>query len=295
MTAVYKITHEDLADKLNDLPTLPVVVQELNRIIADPMSSIKDVEEVMQQDQSLTAKVLTLANSAYYAIPGGVSSLSRAIGFLGFDTLQQLVIAASVFASLSVKNNGDFNMVEFWKHSIGVAIVSEFLAEYIKHPSPSDLFTCGLVHDMGKVAIAILSKDLLDQIHNEAIANDCTFLESERRLEIMNHTKIGFELAKKWKLPAPVQNSILYHHEPRLALRTGISPEMNQYVDIIILSNVLIHVLKFGNSGYDKIPGAPKEVLERLNISTPEIPKIAKSLREPISKADGFLKILDGV
>ena len=157
-----KISYNDLQERLNDLPTLPTVVQELNRIIADPMSTIKDVEEVMLQDQSLTTKVLTLANSAYYAIPGGVSNLSRAIGFLGFDTVHQLVIAASVFSTLKITGETSFDLIQFWKHSIGVAIVAESIAAKIGHKQSSDLFTCGLVHDMGKIAIAMLDKEILE-------------------------------------------------------------------------------------------------------------------------------------
>ncbi|MFK8138568.1 MAG: HDOD domain-containing protein [Bdellovibrionales bacterium] len=287
-----KITYDDVTNRLADLPTLPVVVQELNRIIADPMSTIKDVEEVMLQDQSLTTKVLTLANSAYYAIPGGVSNLSRAIGFLGFDTVHQLVIAASVFSSLKIKGEPNFDLIAFWKHSIGVAIASEVVAEHIKHKTPSDLFTCGLVHDMGKIAIAMLDIDLLDEIATHAKSNNLSFIESERQLESMTHTRIGKLLGEKWKLPNSVQNCILHHHTYDVKLRTGLSDEMNQYVDIVILANLLIQTIRFGNSGYKKKMGAPKEVLQRLSIAPNEIPELVKSFKEPLSKAEGFLKIL---
>lgn len=288
-----KITYNDLQERLNDLPTLPTVVQELNRIIADPMSTIKDVEEVMLQDQSLTTKVLTLANSAYYAIPGGVNNLSRAIGFLGFDTVHQLVIAASVFSTLKIEGEVKFDLIQFWKHSIGVAIVAENLAEKIGHKQPSDLFTCGLVHDMGKIAVAMLNNELLDEISDYAVDNKMTFLEAERALENMTHTRIGKILSEKWKLPLPVQNCVLFHHEPKTNLRSGISAEMNQYVDIVYLANCIIQAIKFGNSGYKKPPKLPKEVLSRLNIKPDEIAGLVKEFKEPLGAAESFLKILE--
>jgi HD-like signal output (HDOD) protein len=288
-----KITYDDLQERLNDLPTLPTVVQELNRIIADPMSTIKDVEEVMLKDQSLTAKVLTLANSAYYAIPGGVSNLSRAIGFLGFDTVHQLVIAASVFYTLKVSGETDFDMIAFWKHSIGVAIVSEVIAEKIGHKQPSDLFTCGLVHDMGKIAIAMLETELLDEIAGLAKAEKISFFQAERKLENMTHTRIGKILGEKWKLPMPVQNCVLHHHEAKTNLRSGISPEMNQYVDIVYLANNLMHTLGFGNSGYKITPPMQREVLQRLNIKPEEIGPMVKDFKEPLAAAESFLKILE--
>lgn len=288
-----KITYDDLQERLNDLPTLPTVVQELNRIIADPMSTIKDVEEVMLKDQSLTAKVLTLANSAYYAIPGGVSNLSRAIGFLGFDTVHQLVIAASVFSTLKVSGKTDFDMIAFWKHSIGVAIVSEVIAERIGHKQPSDLFTCGLVHDMGKIAIAMLNTELLDEISEHAVSEKITFFQAERQMESMNHTRIGKILGEKWKLPMPVQNCVLYHHEAKTTLRSGISPEMNQYVDIVYLANSLMHAIRFGNSGYKVAQPLPKEILQRLSIQPEEVGPMVKEFKEPLAAAEAFLKILE--
>lgn len=288
-----KITYNDLNERLNDLPTLPTVVQELNRIIADPMSTIKDVEEVMLKDQSLTAKVLTLANSAYYAIPGGVSNLSRAIGFLGFDTIHQLVIAASVFSTLKVSGETKFDMIAFWKHSIGVAIVSEVLAEKMGHKQPSDLFTCGLVHDMGKIAIAMLNNELLDEICDHAVNEKISFLQAERQMESMSHTRIGKILGEKWKLPMPVQNCVLFHHEARIELRSGISPEMNQYVDIVYIANSLMHALKFGNSGYKVAAPVHKDVLNRLNIKPEEIKDLVKEFKEPLAAAEAFLKILE--
>ena len=288
-----KISYNDLQERLNDLPTLPTVVQELNRIIADPMSTIKDVEEVMLQDQSLTTKVLTLANSAYYAIPGGVSNLSRAIGFLGFDTVHQLVIAASVFSTLKITGETSFDLIQFWKHSIGVAIVAESIAAKIGHKQSSDLFTCGLGHDMGKIAIAMLDKEILEDISAYANAENMSFIQAERALENMPHTRIGKILSEKWRLPLPVQNCVLYHHEANLQLRSGLSTEMHQYVDIVYLANCLVGTIRFGNSGYKKASKLPKEILERLNIKPEEIGAMVKEFKEPLQKAESFLKILE--
>ncbi len=80
-----QLTKENILSRLDELPSLPAIVYELSKVINDPMSSTNDVEKLMSSDQSLTMKVLKLVNSAYYAIPGGVSSLSRAIAYIGFD------------------------------------------------------------------------------------------------------------------------------------------------------------------------------------------------------------------
>src|SRR5947207_1392967 len=78
-----------LLEKLNDIPTLPIVATKVNELISNPNSSSSDIAEVLKKDQVLTAKVLKLINSPYYGIPGGVTDVQRALAFLGFNTLAQ--------------------------------------------------------------------------------------------------------------------------------------------------------------------------------------------------------------
>ena len=171
-----------IVDRLDELPTLPTIVYELSRVINDPMSSTGDVQKIMANDQSLTTKVLKLANSAYYAIPGGVSSLQRAIGYIGYDTIHQLVLSASIISALDAKSSADFDLTQFWKHAIGVAMAAETTARFVHYKTPSDLFTCGLVHDMGKVASYIIAPEIFTQTLAHAKANGCSVHEAEEQL-----------------------------------------------------------------------------------------------------------------
>ena len=108
-----RLTPESISSRLDELPTLPTIIYELSQVINDPMSSTGDVEKIMSNDVSLTTKVLRLVNSAYYAIPGGVTSLSRAIAYIGFDTVNQLVLAVSVLKALEIKGPPRFDLNEF--------------------------------------------------------------------------------------------------------------------------------------------------------------------------------------
>lgn len=290
--AAVPLPPDKLIEKLDELPTLPTVVHELSKLINDPMSSTSDIEQVMENDQSITAKVLKLINSAYYAIPGGVSSLSRAIAYLGFDTVHQLILSTSIIKSLQVKGPQPFDINAFWTHSIGSAIASETVAKHLKHSQPSDLFTCGLVHDIGKIALLVIAPEMLMEISKTAKTNNMTFEEAEIHLNSHRHTDIGHHLAKKWNLPLHIQNAIQYHHQIDSMKRGGISVEQNLVVDITILGNLLVHALKFGNSGYDKIAGAPKDVLKRLMIDLEGLKNISKDIKTNLDKAEGFMKII---
>jgi HD-like signal output (HDOD) protein len=292
MGAALKVNSQALLDKLDELPMLPAVVYELSRLINDPMSSTGDVEEIMANDQSLTVKVLKLANSAYYAIPGGVTSLQRAIGYIGYDTINQLVLSASIVNALNAKPSEHFNLSEFWKHAIGVAMAAETTARFVHYKTPADLFTCGLVHDMGKVALHIVAPDTFLETVKFAQANGLTLHESEVQTGAPKHTDLGRELAVKWRLPALIQATTGHHHQKESSLRTGLSSEMNTVVDIIYLSNLLIHALQFGHSGHNKVLGVPKDLLERMRLTPEQLKELIAKIRDSIANADAFLEII---
>jgi len=292
VSAALKIPAQTIVDKLDELPTLPTVVYELSRVINDPMSSTGDVEKIMANDQSLTVKVLKLANSAYYAIPGGVSSLQRAIGYIGYDTINQLVLSASIVNALNAKSSEQFNLNEFWKHAIGVAMAAETTARFVHYKTPSDLFTCGLVHDMGKVATYMIAPDLFLETVAFAQANGLSLHEAEEQTGAPKHTAIGRELATKWRLPGLIQAAAAHHHQKETNLRSGLSSEMNNVVDIVYLSNLLIHALQFGHSGHVKVLGVPKDVLERMRLTPEKLKELIAKIRESITNADNFLKII---
>lgn len=283
-----------LLEKLDELPTLPSVVYELSQLINDPMSSTNEIERVMEQDQSLTTKVLKLINSAYYSIPGGVTRLSRAIGYLGFDTVNQLVLSTSILKALEVKGPTRFDLNQFWQHAIGVGIAAEAIAKFTRHKNPPDLFTAGLVHDIGKVAIYIIDPDLLVDTCKYAAEKGLTIAEAEDALGVPKHEIIGQTLAKKWNLPLSIQVAIQFHHQKDSQRRLGIGPELTRNVDIVLLANLLVHALKFGNSGHEKVQGAPKAVLERLTITQNQLPKVIEDIKQGLAAAEGFLKIITG-
>ncbi len=292
MGAAEDLRIKQIVDRVDELPTLPAVVYEVTEIINDPMSSTADVEAVMSNDPSLTAKVLKLANSAYYAIPGGVSSLARAIGYIGYDTVQQLVLSASIIDSVKIDSQGSFDPTQFWCHCMGVAMAGETIAKEMDLNGSSDIFTCGLVHDIGKLAIFLLLPEQFEQVRKTALEKDITFLQAEKELGHITHTEIGEILAQKWKLPAKIRNTIKYHHEANPEKRHGVSSEANTIIDIIHVANLFVHALKFGDSGHRKASGVPKAVIERLQLSPNQVKDLLGNIKLSLDNAEGFLKVI---
>jgi putative nucleotidyltransferase with HDIG domain len=282
----------ELIERLEDLPTLPSIAQELTKMIADPLSSTSQVEHLMENDLSLTVKVLRLVNSAYYAIPGGVKTLGRAIGYLGFDTVHQLVLSATIFSALeNVKCDG-FNLTEFWKHSIGTAMAAETIAKMTKQKNPTDLFTCGLIHDLGKLVYIVVDREGFMELLEHSAKQRVSFVESETQLKRTSHVDLGFALAQKWNLPVTMQNSIRYHHQKDAARRPSMTPDSQAYVDIVLLANLFIHGLNFGNSGHTQIESAPKVIFDRLGLNSKLLPQISREISKTLANSDAFLKVL---
>ncbi|MCM2281325.1 MAG: HDOD domain-containing protein [Bdellovibrionaceae bacterium] len=281
-------------DRLDELPTLPAIVYELSKVISDPMSSTRDIENIMANDQSMTTKVLKLANSAYYAIPGGVSSLQRAIAYIGYDAIHQLVLSASIIEALAVKAPSNFDLNQFWKHAVGVGMASETIARFVHYKTPSDLFTAGLVHDIGKVATYLVAPDLLLQAIQRAAEKGLSLYEVEGEFGLPRHTQVGNLLASRWNLPSQIRAVVLHHHQADPQDRPALSSELNNVVDIVYLANLLMHALKFGHSGHEKVLGVPQKVLDRMYLDSEKLKVVIENIKVAITNADGFLKIIGG-
>lgn len=272
-----KINH--YLQKMESIPSLPSVVMELVKLIDNPLTSSGQIEALLAKDQGLTLKVLKLANSAYYAVPGGASTLKRAVVYLGMNTIKQLVMTASVMSTFKKIDSPTFPLVEFWKHSFAVGLASDIIAKRLKVAGGDEAFICGLTHDLGKLVLLLIDKDLFLKVVSNAKSNKMTIVESELSLGVPSHALLGALLAKKWKLPEGLQYVLQHHHTEDAKSREGLSPGQNQLVDVVLVANQIVHSMSYGNSGYDVIPKISLEAINRLSL-------------EMETKADWYLKVV---
>src|SRR4029079_16300793 len=145
---------------LDGLPTLPIVALRLGEVVHSKNASVQHVVDVLRSDPARSRNVLRLVNSPYFGIPGGVTDVARAIPFIGFNTLYQLVLSISVLETLRV-GSGGLDPRALWTHSLTVAVAARELAQEVRFNDPGACFTAGLLHDMGKIALAKLDADRL--------------------------------------------------------------------------------------------------------------------------------------
>jgi HD-like signal output (HDOD) protein len=282
----------DTLSTLQDLPTLPTVALEVASLLEDPNSTPKQIVEVMKTDQVLTSKTLRLVNSAYFGIPGGVTTVERAIAFLGYNTLFQLLIGVSVIEFSRVGGAAGLDIREFWKHSLGVAVIGDVVATRVGHPHVKEVFAAGLLHDIGKVALAKVAKERFGQAVEEAKAHGVELRTAEREQGLPTHDQVGGRLAELWHFPQDLRVAIGLHHRS-YDLRCQAAPRpLHSFLDIIVLANLLCRRFEIGDGGDSVVPDLDLPLISRLGLHESDIPNVRGEIARKTESSRIFMELL---
>jgi HD-like signal output (HDOD) protein len=287
-------TEKTLA-KVRELPTLPVIAHNIQRLLGDPRSSAQDLAEIIEKDQSITAKVLKLVNSAAWGLPEKVTNIAQAISLLGYRSISHMVTTLAVFDSLQKMGRGSFDRRAFWIHSIASAVMSRKIAERTRLAEAEDAFTAGLLHDMGKVFMdGFLNEDFAIVLRT-AEDRGISFLEAEHLLLEVDHAVIGEWISRAWQLPLFIVAAVKHHHqEPEE--RRGFVNSDDAIVDIVRAADVAVRSAHRGKNGDGRAhtPALTPEMLKRLPLSVQDFPGLLKDIGGEIEKAAGFLTLAMG-
>ena len=201
-------------DKIKEIPTLPTIVFELNQHLQNPETSIAKVSQTIEKDQAMALKILKLVNSAFYGFRSKVSDVNNAVVLLGFNAVRNAIISVSVINALpKTLLFQDFEMIDFWKHSLAVAVTSKNIAQKAGGESADNCFVGGLLHDVGKVIMAQYLTDEFVKVWSRMQNEYLPFYEAEQKELPVDHTQIGAYLADRWQLPTGLTDAIRWHHE----------------------------------------------------------------------------------
>jgi putative nucleotidyltransferase with HDIG domain len=283
-------TVDDLLSRVAELPTLPAIPMRVGELLSDPNSTSAQIAELLRRDQVLAAKILRLVNSGYYAIPGGVASVERALAFLGFSTVAQLVLGISVFSQFKALATPRLTMGDFWKHALSVAVASEVIARRCEGVKPEDAFTAGLLHDIGKLVLHEVEPDRLREVVELAAKQKETFFAAEKEIGLPAHTVLGEAIATRWGLPHGLRLAIRYHHEDLAGVETITRP-VRQLVACVRLANLLAIKNAWGKSGDASKGKITHSELTPLDMTNDAIEGLEADINEAIGKAGGLFSV----
>jgi len=267
--------------RAGQLATLPEIALKVMRIAEDPQATADDLNRVLSNDPTLSARILKIVNSAYYGARREVTSIGTAIALLGFAAIKSIAIAASLtrmFRGGSVA--GGFEARELWKHSIAVATAARMLAPAVEGVEPNDAFLAGLMHDIG---IIVELQACLDEFGATiaAVAADesLSFLDAEARHLGATHEAFGLALCTKWRLPTSLATVTGYHHRPLLL------PEHEGHLTALI--HIADHLAARAALGYSRtVDGTEIDplVLQRLGLVDADLESVSSTLGAQVAE-----------
>jgi len=233
----------DLKLVVKEIPTLPIVYQQLFSKMSNPNVSVPQLADIVSKDQSLAAKVLKLVNSAFYGYKKEITTISRAMVILGFRTVRNAALAISVFDYVSGTADDDmFPVEDFWKHSLCTASAAKVLGLKVGIKQQEETFICGLLHDVGKIIMKKYFPEDFSEVSRYAIENNTTWSAAEDALLGVNHCTMAKAVLRSWNFPPNLIEAVQFHH----SLSSSAS-----YPDMVALISVCNHV------AYDLGMGSP--------------------------------------
>jgi putative nucleotidyltransferase with HDIG domain len=237
-------------DHIENLPTLPSIVMEVNKMLQDNNTSIQQLSGVIERDQALASKILRLVNSAFFGLRSKVGSIPHAITLLGLSTIRNAIISVSIIDTFTDNTSNDtgaaghgtftgFKISDFWRHSIAVAVTSKYLSEMSRLYTVDESFIGGLLHDMGKVILFQFFHDHFREVWRVFQTCQRPFYQIEKDILGVDHAQIGAHIAQRWQLPVELIDTIRFHHDPKEPLN-GQNLLITVYAANLIVNNLYI-------------------------------------------------------
>ena len=206
----------DLIKKEGQLPPLPAVLIELQKVVQDEKSSAEDVAKVVRNDAGLSTFLLRLVNSAFYSFPARVDTVSRAVTMVGVRPLYLLSMGLLFQDMIRAIPKDSLVIANFWQHSIATGLAAQEIWKQMGQKEEERLFTGGLLHDIGILAMGCMLPHVQDLYkHLNIKVRRVPMHDVEKELLGFDHARFGAMLLRKWNMPASLAMPVLWHHHPQ--------------------------------------------------------------------------------
>lgn len=258
MVGEHTLSADTVARCVRELPALPAIVSELIKSLDDPNVSVETLARRISLDQAITARTLRMANSSFFGLPRQVVSVLDAASVLGLRGVRNIALAAGVAAQFSGARCPGFDFTGFWRHAIGTALSAEALAQVLDQDTGL-AFTLGLLHDIGRLALASSFQEAYGAVLAWQQEHDSTALDAERAVLGTDHGAVGALLAAQWQFAPAMCEAIGHHHGP---VEPGVP-----MVDLIHVADNMAHALDLAHDEAELVPPLSPAAWSRLGLS----------------------------
>jgi putative nucleotidyltransferase with HDIG domain len=242
------------------LPSRPGVHTQITAILADPGWEPDQIAVTIESDIAVTAKVLQLANSAFFGIGRTVTSVREAVVYLGVETIKSLTLMAEAFGKLAPEHLEGFSIEQFQRHAMLVARVAGAILPTGR--SQQEAVTAGLLHDIGKLVLIADDPEQWNELNDIAVERHIPLHEVEEEVQGVTHAATGAYLLSLWGLPDGVVEAVAHHHDPGELPATTMDA-----VAAVHIANALANDIEAGASGRAPSGGLDEAFLAKLGVS----------------------------
>jgi len=257
-----------LITEVDKLVSLPDIYYRLETALEDPTSTIDDFSRLLSVDPSLCARLLRMANSAFYSFPAKIETIERAVGTIGLRQIRELVLVTSVIEMFNGVPIEHVNMRSFWEHSVAVGVLARAVAQYAGMPQSERFYIPGLLHDIGRLVLYLKFPGMMAEILDQAAVQAQMLYTFEDQQLGYTHADIGGRLLEFWKVPQSIHEPVRYHHKP------AEGPDYNQMACAVHIADAWVNRQQLGSSGEHTEPPINAEALRLMSIQEYELEEI---------------------
>lgn len=260
--------NEQWARKVHELPGLPETLAKVRALIQRDDVDFDDLATAILCEPALAADMLRLANSSLYGLGGRVRSVRDAVSVLGLRNLDMLLTAAALRSGLRPRTGSGLDTLPHWRHGVASGLCAHHLATELGMERDV-AFTAGLLHDLGRLALACVAPEALAAAQTLSQQQDIPLIDAERQHLGTDHAVFGALVAQRWHFGNDIVEAIRWHHEPSGHPGSSDSPKQPAplLADLLHVADAMVHALDINQLPHERVPRIDPVSWNRLRLS----------------------------
>jgi putative nucleotidyltransferase with HDIG domain len=280
------MTAKKVVSKLKKMRPVPAACLSILELLEKRELKDESLIECLNSDRTLANKVLRACNSSHYGFNGSITAVDQAVIVLSSGLIVPIVLTISLRAFMVVPMESyAFEAKELWRHSLATAVVAETFANegLIPDVEPSTAFAAGLMHDIGKVALApFLTPETLAAVRQEISTNGLSRIQAERAVLGTDHAEVGAYMLKSMDLPSEIVEAVAHHHQPAVKPKLRLSA-------LTCISNSIVHLAGSAPGWESYAVKMDDDLVKALNLTTEKVELLIMTARDSFRRIERFV------